>query len=203
MNHLNYAQFLSLLSTLYLLLWHILYPPSPQLVWGDGASLVAQMVKNLPARRPGFDPWVRKIPWRRERLPMPVFLPGESSWTEEPGRLQSMGLKESDRTERLTLELSFFGEITQIFYYWPNQSWLPTLKPTLPPLDQNEKLRQSKWYFSNYFGAIFNLSIGNWIIDTWASTMLSGRERKPNIWSIPLTYIQKVKMIFKMWTFSF
>ena len=75
------------------------------------------MVKNLPARRPGFDPWVRKIPWRRERLPMPVFLPGESSWTEEPGRLQSMGLKESDRTERLTLELSFFGEITQIFYY--------------------------------------------------------------------------------------
>ena len=28
-----------------------------------GASLVAQMVKNLPARqRPGFNPWVRKIP---------------------------------------------------------------------------------------------------------------------------------------------
>jgi len=29
----------------------------------------AQMVKNLPAmRRPGFDPWVGKIPWRREQL---------------------------------------------------------------------------------------------------------------------------------------
>ena len=26
---------------------------------------------------PGFDPWVRKIPWRREWLPTPVFLPGE------------------------------------------------------------------------------------------------------------------------------
>ena len=25
----------------------------------------------------GFDPWVRKIPWRREWLPTPVFLPGE------------------------------------------------------------------------------------------------------------------------------
>ena len=24
-----------------------------------------------------FDPWVRKIPWRRERLPTPIFLPGE------------------------------------------------------------------------------------------------------------------------------
>ena len=26
---------------------------------------------------PGIDPWVGKIPWRRERLPTPVFLPGE------------------------------------------------------------------------------------------------------------------------------
>ena len=42
------------------------------------ASLVAQLVKNLPAmQEPGFDPWVRKIPWRRERLPTPVFWPGK------------------------------------------------------------------------------------------------------------------------------
>ena len=27
--------------------------------------------------RPGFDPWVGKIPWRRERLPTAVFWPGE------------------------------------------------------------------------------------------------------------------------------
>ena len=26
----------------------------------------------------GFDPWVRKIPWRRAQQPTPVFLPGES-----------------------------------------------------------------------------------------------------------------------------
>ena len=26
---------------------------------------------------PGFDPWVRKIPWRRDWQPTPVFLPGE------------------------------------------------------------------------------------------------------------------------------
>ena len=36
------------------------------------------MVKNLPAvQETGFDPWVRKIPWKREWLPTPVFLPGE------------------------------------------------------------------------------------------------------------------------------
>ena len=40
------------------------------------ASLVAQMVKLLPVM-PGFDPWVWKIPWRRERLPTLVFWPGE------------------------------------------------------------------------------------------------------------------------------
>ena len=56
------------------------------------ASLVAQMVKNpLQCARPGFDPWVRMIPWQRAWQPTPVFLPGESPWTMKPGRLPSMG----------------------------------------------------------------------------------------------------------------
>ena len=39
------------------------------------ASLVAQLVKNLSAmQKTPFDSWVRKIPWRRDRLPTPVFL---------------------------------------------------------------------------------------------------------------------------------
>ena len=44
-----------------------------------GASLVAQLVKkiHLQCRRPGFDPWVDKTPWRKEHLPTPVFWPGE------------------------------------------------------------------------------------------------------------------------------
>ena len=41
-------------------------------------ALVAQTEKNLPAcSSPGFCPWIGKIPWRREWLPTPVFLPGE------------------------------------------------------------------------------------------------------------------------------
>ena len=43
----------------------------------------------LQCGRLGFDPWVGKIPWRRARLPTPVFLPGESPWTEKPCGLQS------------------------------------------------------------------------------------------------------------------
>ena len=63
------------------------------------ASLVAQLVKNPPAMwRPGFNPWVGKISWRREQLPNPVF------WLGEFHRLYSpWGLKESDTTEQLSL----------------------------------------------------------------------------------------------------
>ena len=67
-----------------------------------GVSLVTQVVKKLlQYGRPGLDPWVGKMPWRRVWQPIPVFLPGESPWTEEPGGLQSMGSQESDMTEQL------------------------------------------------------------------------------------------------------
>ena len=32
---------------------------------------------HLQSRRPRFDSWVGKIPWRRERLHTPIFWPGE------------------------------------------------------------------------------------------------------------------------------
>ena len=42
------------------------------LLW---TSLVAQMVKNPPAmQEPWLNSWDWKIPWRRDRLPTPVFL---------------------------------------------------------------------------------------------------------------------------------
>ena len=62
------------------------------------ASQEVLVLKNPPAdnvgrlRRLGFDPWVRKNPWRRAWEPTPVFLPGESPWTEEPSGLHSTGL---------------------------------------------------------------------------------------------------------------
>ena len=42
-------------------------------------------------KRGGFDPWIGATPWRRVWECTPVFLPGESPWTEESGGLQSMG----------------------------------------------------------------------------------------------------------------
>ena len=52
----------------------------------------------LQCGRPGFDPWVGKIPWRREGLPTSVFWPGEFHRLYSP-----WGRKESDTTERLSL----------------------------------------------------------------------------------------------------
>ena len=45
---------------------------------GNVASLVAQTKSVcLQCRKPGFDPWFRKIPWRRKWQPTPVLLPGK------------------------------------------------------------------------------------------------------------------------------
>ena len=61
------------------------------------------MVKNLQCGRHRFNPWVGKIPWRREKLPTPVFLPGESHGQRSLAGYSPWGLKESDTTEPLTL----------------------------------------------------------------------------------------------------
>ena len=56
------------------------------------AYLVAQMVKNSPAMR---ETWVQSLGWEdpleEGMATTPIFLPGESPWTEKPGGLQSMG----------------------------------------------------------------------------------------------------------------
>ena len=52
------------------------------------------MVKNPPTM---WDTWVQSLGWddplEEGMEPTPVFLPGESPWTEEPGGLQSMRLQ--------------------------------------------------------------------------------------------------------------
>ena len=48
-----------------------------------------------------FDPWVRKIPWRRKWHPTPVFLPGKSHGQRSLEGYSPQGHKEPDRTERL------------------------------------------------------------------------------------------------------
>ena len=67
------------------------------------ASLVAQMVKNLPAM---WEIWVRPLGWEDSLEEGMATHSSILAWripgTEEPGGLQSMGHKESDTTEKLS-----------------------------------------------------------------------------------------------------
>ena len=64
----------------------------------------------------GFDPWVRKIPWRREWLPTPVFLQ-ENSIDRGARGLQSMGLQRISHDERLTNTFTFKGAVIHRPWY--------------------------------------------------------------------------------------
>ena len=67
------------------------------------ASLVAQVVKNLPAVQ---ETWVRSLtqedPLEKEMATHSRIIAWKIPGTEEPGRVQSMDCKESDTTVRLT-----------------------------------------------------------------------------------------------------
>ena len=68
------------------------------------ASQLVLVVKNLPAnagdaRDCEFDPWVRKISWKRKWQPTPVFLPGKSHGQRSLAGYRPWDRRESDTTE--------------------------------------------------------------------------------------------------------
>ena len=58
---------------------------------------------------PRFDPWVEKIPWRREWLPTPVFLPGDFHGKRSLANYSPWDSKHLDMTERSTLHFSLIN----------------------------------------------------------------------------------------------
>ena len=79
------------------LMWH-----SFLLLFWMLSSLVAQTVRNPPSMQwDGFEHWVRKIPWRREWLSTPVFLPGEFH-EQRSTDYSPWGHTGSDTAEQLT-----------------------------------------------------------------------------------------------------
>ena len=67
-------------------------------------SLIAQLVRNPPSKQETrFDCWVGKICWRRDRLPTPIFWPGEFHRLYSP-----LVCKEWDMTEQLFFFFCFY-----------------------------------------------------------------------------------------------
>ena len=79
---------------------------------GKSASLVAQRLKRLPTV---WETQVRSLgqedPLEKEMATHSSTLAWRIPWREEPGRLQSMGHKESDMTERLHYTILYHGEV--------------------------------------------------------------------------------------------
>ena len=59
-------------------------------------------------RRPEIDPWVRKIPWRREWLPTPMFLPREFIWSRT-WQLSPVLVPEKSHGQRSLMGLQSMG----------------------------------------------------------------------------------------------
>ena len=68
----------------------------PQVVCGKKSSCQCRRCKRC-----GFDPWVRKTPWRRKWQLAPVLLPGKFHGQRSLEGFRPWGCKESDTTERL------------------------------------------------------------------------------------------------------
>ena len=95
-------------------------------LWYSWASLMTQTVNNLPTMR---ETWFGKIHWRRAWRPTLVFLPGDSSWTEEPGGLQSMGLQRVG--DDWVLSMTWTCGITSFYISFP-LSWQQNTR--VPPV---------------------------------------------------------------------
>ena len=81
--------------------------------WCSGKESPCQCRKG---RRHGFHPWVRKIPWRRERLSTPVFLPGKFHGQRSLAGYSPRDCKESAMTEHVGMQCN---SNLAVFFFLP------------------------------------------------------------------------------------
>ena len=70
--------------------------------WTRMRRLSTQARQCRRCKKYGFNPWIRKIPWSREWLPTPVFLPGKFLRQRNLAGYRPWGCKELDTTEQLS-----------------------------------------------------------------------------------------------------
>ena len=79
---------------------------------------------------PGFDPWVRKIPWNRAWKSTPGFLPGKSHVQRRLAGYSPWGCKETDMTEQLSRQAQVHAfAYTHTYKYFRNHEF--TISPII------------------------------------------------------------------------
>ena len=137
-------------------------------VW---ASFVAQQLKKkqtppamkeMQETRCGFDPWVRKIPWRRKRHPTPVFLRGkfhahkslvgysswggkesETTWWLTTGRIRILLLINPDRQDHFGFPAGSSGKCHLPLHHLPTSAG--DVRDVVWPLGQEDPLEEGNW----------------------------------------------------------
>ena len=77
---------------------------------------------TFQGRRCRFDPWVRKILWRRKWRPTPVFLPGESDGQRSLEGYSPRNCRESDTTGRPSTSDWVLYQLS----HWESPRWIGT-----------------------------------------------------------------------------
>ena len=106
------------------------------------ASVVAQMVRNLPAI---WETWVQSLDGEdtleKGMAIHSSILAWSIPWTKEPGGLQPMGLQRSDMTEQLTISLFTFSVLRLSYGF---RSSLPVRRAYVLPISQGINAQVTK-----------------------------------------------------------
>ena len=159
------------------------------------------------SRRPGSHSWVRKIPWQREWLPTPIFLPGESHRQRSLEGYSPCGQQALDMTKRLTYTimshwLYLIHEIKSLgssFRLTAQGSRHPELLAVLRTCDTFTqicttwpKLLSGIFSINSYFNFSFNRAIISFLLITIAhfhvNFLTNVSLYAQNLYSISLTF---------------
>ena len=105
-------------------------------IW-ERASQVVRVVKNPPANawdiRCGFDPWIRKIPWRRAWQLTSVFLPGNPYGQKSLVGYSPWGQRVGHDWSHLTCSTPITLSLTEFFLQWTikNSSFIRSWNPSV------------------------------------------------------------------------
>ena len=111
--------------------------------WLSGKELACQ------CRSCGFDPWIRKIPWRRKWQLSTVFLPGQPHEQRSPEGYIVLGShKASDTAEHASL----FHEATRRWIGMSVEEWTPWQKWAPERLKQSFLCWKQTWQLTFWTG---------------------------------------------------
>ena len=123
----------------------------------------------LQCRRPRFDPWVGKIPWRRKWQPTPVFLPGSSRVAVHSLSCVRLSMTPWTATHQASLSITISWSLLKLMSIGsviPSSHLILCHPPSTPAFNlsedrvfSNESVLSIRW--PKYWSFSFNISPSN------------------------------------------